>query len=165
MTRKPEVMPPDWQIGPEKRASVYEYRVHSRLSASRKLLLAGTGTNCRPFVEVRLVAAVMKSIALVQSGLISVLLEPKGATQEARFSSYCRLLPPRQIAKLLEENKITGAGDGNRTHVRSLGNCRRARLFHTATWNATLESATRNQPGSGPAAAHKPAAHRVTVLK
>jgi len=31
-------------------------------------------------------------------------LEPKGATQEARFSSYCRLLPPRPIAKLLEGN-------------------------------------------------------------
>jgi hypothetical protein len=55
----------------------------------------------RPFVEVRVVATVMKSIALVQSGLISVLLEPKGAAQEARFSSDCRLLPPRQIAKLI----------------------------------------------------------------
>ncbi len=53
--------------------------------------------------------------------VVGFLLEPKGATQEARFSSYCRLLPPRQIAKLLEENKITGAGDGNRTHVPSLG--------------------------------------------
>ncbi len=81
------------------------------------LTLALTSRNSRPFVEVRLVATVMKSIALVQSGLISVLLEPKGATQEARFSSYCRLLPPRQIAKLLEENKITGAGDGNRTQL------------------------------------------------
>jgi hypothetical protein len=30
-------------------------------------------------------------------------IEPNGATQEARFSSYCRLLPPQQIAKLLEE--------------------------------------------------------------
>jgi hypothetical protein len=77
--------------------------------------------DCRPFVEVRLVATVMKSIALVQSGLISVLLEPNGATQEARFSSYCRLLPPRPIAKLLQGIKMTGAGDGNRTHVRSLG--------------------------------------------
>jgi hypothetical protein len=47
--------------------------------------------------------------------------EPKGATQEARFSFYCRLLPPRKIAKLLEENKITGAGDGNRTDARNLG--------------------------------------------
>ena len=52
MTRKPEVMPPDWQIGPEKRASVYEYLVHSRVSRTRKLLSAGTGTNCRLFVEV-----------------------------------------------------------------------------------------------------------------
>jgi hypothetical protein len=57
----------------------------------------------------------MKSIALVQSGLISVLLEPKGATIEAHFISYCRLLPPRPIAKLLQGNKMTGAGDGNRT--------------------------------------------------
>jgi hypothetical protein len=43
--------------------------------------------------EPRLVATVMKSIALVQSGLVSVLLEPKGATQEARFSliaAFCR---------------------------------------------------------------------------
>jgi hypothetical protein len=72
--------------------------------------------DCRPFVEVRLVATVMKSIALVQSGLISVLLEPNGATQEARFSSYCRLLPPRPIAKLLQGTKMTGAGDGNRTY-------------------------------------------------
>ena len=47
--------------------------------------------------------------------MISVLLEPKGATQEARFISFCRLLPPRQIAKLLGGNKMTGAGDGNRT--------------------------------------------------
>ncbi len=37
------------------------------------------------------------------------------------FVSYCRLLPPRQIAKLLWGSKMTGAGDGNRTHVRSLG--------------------------------------------
>jgi hypothetical protein len=35
-----------------KRASVYEYLVQSRLSRTRKLLLAGTGTNCRLFVEV-----------------------------------------------------------------------------------------------------------------
>jgi hypothetical protein len=91
------------RISTDKRASVYEYRVHSRVLANRKLLLAGTGTNCRPFVEVRLVATVMKSIALVHSGLISVLPEPKRATQEARFSSYCRLLPPRPIAKLNPE--------------------------------------------------------------
>ena len=37
---------------PGKRASVYEYRVHSPVSANRKLLLSGTGTNCRLFVEV-----------------------------------------------------------------------------------------------------------------
>src|SRR5215472_7071637 len=78
-------------------------------------------TCSRPFVGVCLVATIMKSIALVQSGLISVLLEPKGATQEARFSSYCRLLPPRPTATLLEGNEVTGAGDGNRTHLRSLG--------------------------------------------
>ncbi len=40
------------------------------------------------------------------------------------ISSFCSLkppLPPRPIAKLLEGNKVSGAGDGNRTHVRSLG--------------------------------------------
>jgi len=68
-----------------------------------------------PFVEVRLVATVMKSIALVQSGLISVLLEPKGATQEARLSSYCRLLPPREIAKLFSAHGMVGRGGGDRT--------------------------------------------------
>ncbi len=41
--------------------------------------------------------------------------ESLGATLEAHFISYCRLLPPRQSAKLLEGNKMTGAGDGNRT--------------------------------------------------
>jgi hypothetical protein len=35
--------------------------------------------------------------------------------------SCCRLLPPRPIAKLLVGSEMTGAGDGNRTHVRSLG--------------------------------------------
>ena len=40
-----------------------------------------------------------------------------GATQEAHFISYCRLLPPRQSAKLLEGNRVTGAGDGNRTRT------------------------------------------------
>jgi hypothetical protein len=30
-------------------------------------------------------------------------------------------LPPRPIAKLSKGTKMTGAGDGNRTHVRSLG--------------------------------------------
>src|SRR6266550_4186255 len=50
----------------------------------------------------------------------NALARASGATLEARF--FCsRLLPPRQIAKLLEGNKMTGAGDGNRTHVRSLG--------------------------------------------
>ena len=42
-----------------------------------------------------------------------------GATLDAL--SYCRLLPPRQIVKLLVGSEMTGAGDGNRTHVRSLG--------------------------------------------
>jgi hypothetical protein len=49
--------------------------------------------NGRPFVEVRLVATVMKSIALVQSGLNAVLLESKGATQEALLvliAAFCR---------------------------------------------------------------------------
>ena len=40
------------RIDTEKRPSVYAYRVHSPVSANRKLLLAGTGTNCRLFVEV-----------------------------------------------------------------------------------------------------------------
>jgi hypothetical protein len=40
------------RISTDKRASVYEYLVHSRVSRTRKLLLAGTGTNCRLFVEV-----------------------------------------------------------------------------------------------------------------
>jgi len=40
----------------------------------------------------------------------------KGATHEALFVSYCRLLPPRPTAKLLEGNKVTGAGEGNRTY-------------------------------------------------
>ena len=116
-TSNPEAIQMQGRISSDKRASVYEYLVHSRVSATRKLLLAGTGMNCQPFVEVRLVATVMKSIALVQSGLIFRSPRAKGATQEARFSSYCRLLPPRQIANLFEGNKVTGAGDGNRTHV------------------------------------------------
>ena len=41
--------------------------------------------------------------------------------QEAQFLPYCRLLPPRPSAKLLTRNNVSGAGDGNRTHVRSLG--------------------------------------------
>ena len=37
---------------------------------------------------------------------------PRGSSR-----SYCRLLPPRQSAKLLEGNRVTGAGDGNRTRT------------------------------------------------
>ena len=48
------------------------------------------------------------------------------ATLEALLALYCRLLPPQPIAKLSEGNKVTGAGDGNRTRVRSLGS------FYTA---------------------------------
>jgi hypothetical protein len=44
-----------------------------------------------------------------------------GATLEARFVLQCRLLPSRSIAKLLEVNKVSGAGDENRTLVRSFG--------------------------------------------
>ncbi len=47
----------------------------------------------RPFVEVRLVATVMKSIALVQSGLISVLLEPKAPPKRlglVLIAAFCR---------------------------------------------------------------------------
>jgi hypothetical protein len=43
-----------------------------------------------------------------------------GATHEALLFFYCRLLPPRQIAKLLWEIKTTGAGDGNPTQQPSL---------------------------------------------
>lgn len=39
-----------------------------------------------------------------------------GATQEARFISYCRLLPPREIAKLFETNGMVGRGGGDRIH-------------------------------------------------
>jgi hypothetical protein len=54
-----------------------------------------TWTNGRLFVEVRLVATLIEiRFCARKSGLNSVLLEPKGATQEARFISYCRLLPP-----------------------------------------------------------------------
>ena len=35
-----------------------------------------------------------------------------GATLGALIAAFCR----RDIAKLLEGNKVTGAGDGNRTH-------------------------------------------------
>jgi hypothetical protein len=38
---------------------------------------------------------------------------PRGSSR-----SYCRLLPPRPIAKLLQGTKMTGAGDGNRTQLR-----------------------------------------------
>src|SRR6266513_1195436 len=51
---------------------------------------------------------------------LHVIREPKAPPLRLLFA-YCRLLPPRQSAKLLEGNRVTGAGDGNRTHVRSLG--------------------------------------------
>src|SRR6266550_2285407 len=56
---------------------------------------------------------------------LHVIREPKAPPLRLLFA-YCRLLPPRQSAKLLEGNRVTGAGDGNRTHVRSLGS------FHIA---------------------------------
>ena len=43
--------------------------------------------------------------------------EPKGATREARLIPYCRLLPPREIAKLLSANGIVGRGGGDRNCI------------------------------------------------
>jgi len=39
-----------------------------------------------------------------------------GATQEAHFISYCRLLPPREIGKSFSANGTIGRGGGDRTH-------------------------------------------------
>jgi hypothetical protein len=71
--------------------------------------------------------------------VVGFLLEPRGATQEARFSSYCRLLPPRPIAKLLGGIKMTGAGDGNRTRVRSLGRLQNGSMFEVGDAGVTCE--------------------------
>jgi len=38
-----------------------------------------------------------------------------GATQEAHFISYCRLLSPREIAKLFGRHEMVGRGGGDRT--------------------------------------------------
>src|SRR5215831_7586734 len=72
------------------------------------------------------------------------------------FCSYCRLLPPRPIAKLLEGNKVTGAGDGNRTHVRNLGSCRHLASETIPKWQ--------NQ-GGGFGALQAPATIRMRFLE
>ena len=59
-----------------------------------------------------------------------------GATQEAHFISYCRLLPPRQSAKLLEGNRVTGSGrwESNPDALRVRNDLRRTnRDLHVAT--------------------------------
>ena len=38
-----------------------------------------------------------------------------GATHEAHVISYCRLLPPREIAKSFSANGMVGRGGGDRT--------------------------------------------------
>ena len=40
-----------------------------------------------------------------------------GVTQEAHFISYCRLLPPREIAKSFSTNRMVGRGGGDRKDV------------------------------------------------
>jgi hypothetical protein len=55
--------------------------------ANRKLSLAAMWMKSRLFVEVRLVAMRIEIHCVRKSGLISVLLEPKGATQAARFTN------------------------------------------------------------------------------
>ena len=69
----------------------------------------------RLFVEVRLVATIKKFTARVNGNRFPFNHEPKGATQEARFIAYCRLLPPREIAKSFGANGMVGRGGGDRT--------------------------------------------------
>jgi hypothetical protein len=54
-------------------------------------------------------------LALLHCGITSHFRKSQRRHPRGSSRSYCRLLPPRPIAKLLEESKITGAGDGNRT--------------------------------------------------
>jgi hypothetical protein len=70
---------------------------------------------CRVHAEVVLVRYQSEMFtALVPRNRLP-LSRAKGATHGGAFVSYCRLLPPRPIAKLLVGSKMTGAGDGNRT--------------------------------------------------
>jgi hypothetical protein len=39
------------------------------------------------------------------------------ATHEAQFISYCRLLPPRKIAKFFSANGMIGRGSGDRNCI------------------------------------------------
>jgi len=74
---------------------------------STETISRALGRKSRLF-EVRLVATINEIHCARRSGLISVLLEPRGATQEARFFPVCRLLPPRPIAKLLHGTRCKG---------------------------------------------------------
>src|SRR5258708_30043038 len=85
-------------------------------SANREQSLAATRPNSRVQVEAILVRNRSKRfIANVRRNNFtfrkSQRRHPRGS-----FIPYCRLLPPRPIAKSLE-GKVSGAGDGNRTHV------------------------------------------------
>jgi hypothetical protein len=55
-----------------------------------------TLTNCQLLVEVRLLAMLIEIHCARKSRLISVLLRAK---RRHPFTSYCRLLPPREISK------------------------------------------------------------------
>src|SRR5580704_6935733 len=83
-----------WCNGCTDRCSCY-----TALSCSRTNVAATTWLESRLFVEVRLVATIKKFTARVNRNRSQFDHEPKRATQEARFIPYCRLLPPREIAK------------------------------------------------------------------
>jgi hypothetical protein len=51
----------------------------------------------------------------LNSELTSRSREPYGATHEAQSASYCRLLPPREIARSFSTNEMIGRGGGDRT--------------------------------------------------
>jgi len=69
--------------------------------------------NCTSRCSVTAVARIQRIAELC----FRLFARASGATLEARFALKCRLLPPRPIAKSFEGNKISGAGDGNRTHT------------------------------------------------
>jgi hypothetical protein len=66
------------QIGPGKPPSVHEYLVHSLVSATRKLLLAGTGTKYRLFVELN-----WDVVSVSQRDLLERNLNPQSNPQHA----------------------------------------------------------------------------------
>jgi hypothetical protein len=63
----------------------------------------------------------------VPSAIASCVARAIGATQEAHFISYCRLLPPRETAKLFGTHEMVGRGGGDRTHDLRL---KRPLLYH-----------------------------------